>query len=62
MSTPPRIRVAPFPIGQLHVGNTGTRSHSGPKFDKLNPLLEVGAVLGFGIPGIRDHIKRFVGA
>jgi hypothetical protein len=37
-------------------------SHSNPKFDKLIPLIEHGAVPGFGIPSVRDRIERFVGA
>ncbi len=36
-------------------------SHSGPEFDKLIPLIEDGAVLGLGIPSVRDRIERFVG-
>jgi len=62
MPTPPRIHVALSPISQLHVGNFGTCSHSGPKFDKLISLSEEVAVPGFGISSIRDRMKRFVGA
>ena len=36
--------------------------HSGMKFDKLIPLIEDGAMLGLGIPSVRDRIVRFVGA
>jgi hypothetical protein len=28
--------------------------------DKLIPLIEDGAALGFGIPSVRDRIERFV--
>lgn len=38
-----------------------TGSHSGPEFDKLLPLIEDGAALGLGIPGVRDRIERFAG-
>jgi nondiscriminating glutamyl-tRNA synthetase len=37
-------------------------AHSGPEFDKLIPLIEEGAALGIGIPGIRERIEHFVGA
>jgi len=49
MTTPiPRVRFAP------------TGAHSGPDLDKLIPLIEDGAALGFGIPSVRDRIERFV--
>jgi glutamyl-tRNA synthetase/nondiscriminating glutamyl-tRNA synthetase len=38
-----------------------TGSHSGPEFDKLLPLIEDGAMLGLGIPSVRERIERFVG-
>jgi glutamyl-tRNA synthetase len=38
-----------------------TGVHSGPLFDKLIPLIEDGAALGLGVPGIRERIERFVG-
>lgn len=56
MTTPSRVRFAASPTGHVHVGNTRTGSHSGPKFDKLIPLIEEVAVPGFGIPSIRDRI------
>jgi glutamyl/glutaminyl-tRNA synthetase len=34
---------------------------SGPEFDKVIPLIEGGAVLGLGIPSVRERIERFVG-
>jgi glutamyl-tRNA synthetase len=38
-----------------------TGVHSGPEFDKVIPLIEEGAVLGLGIPSVRERIERFVG-
>jgi nondiscriminating glutamyl-tRNA synthetase len=38
-----------------------TGSHSGPEFDKLLPIIEAGAVLGLGVPGVRERVERFVG-
>jgi len=38
-----------------------TGAHSGPEFDKVIPLIEEGAVLGLGIPSVRERIERFVG-
>ena len=38
-----------------------TGMHSGPEFDKIIPLIEDGALLGLGIPGVQDRIARFVG-
>jgi glutamyl-tRNA synthetase len=38
-----------------------TGVHSGPDFDKLIPLIEEGAALALGIPGVQDRIVRFVG-
>jgi hypothetical protein len=38
-----------------------TGSHSGPEFDKLPALIEDGAVLGFGVPTVRNRIDRFPG-
>jgi glutamyl-tRNA synthetase len=34
---------------------------SGPDFDKLIPLIEEGAVLGLGIPSVRERIEKFLG-
>ena len=38
-----------------------TGYHSGPDFDRLIPLIEEGAALGLGIPGVRERIENFVG-
>ena len=38
-----------------------TGAHSGREFDKVIPLIEEGAALGLGIPGVRQRIERFVG-
>ncbi len=38
-----------------------TGAHSGPEFDKLLPLIEDGATLGLGIPGVGERVERFVG-
>ncbi|HEU5352601.1 MAG TPA: glutamate--tRNA ligase [Terracidiphilus sp.] len=38
-----------------------TGAPSGPEFDKLLPILETGSMLGIGIPGVRERVKRFVG-
>ena len=38
-----------------------TGASSGREFDKLLPLIEGGASLGIGIPGVRQRIERFVG-
>jgi len=46
------------PIPRVCIALTGT--HSGPDLDKLIPLIEDGAALGFGIPSVRDRIERFV--
>jgi len=43
----------------VRIAVTGT--HSGREFDKVIPLIEEGAALGLGIPGIRQRIERFVG-
>jgi hypothetical protein len=62
VTTLSRVRFASFPTSLLHVGNTRSGIHSGPKFDKLIPLIEEVIVLCFSIPIIRDRISRFVGA
>jgi hypothetical protein len=46
----------------LFEDNVLTGSHTGPKFDKLIPLIEEVAVPGFRVPYILDHIVRFAGA
>jgi len=38
-----------------------TGSPSGLEFDKLIPLIEEGAVLGIGIPSVRQRVERFMG-
>jgi nondiscriminating glutamyl-tRNA synthetase len=38
-----------------------TGAHSGPEFDKLLPLIEEGATLNLGIPGVRERVEWFVG-
>jgi len=38
-----------------------TGAHSGREFDKVIPLIEEGAALGLGIPGVRQRIEWFVG-
>jgi len=38
-----------------------TGHHSGPDFDKVIPLIEEGAALGLGIPGVRERIENFTG-
>jgi glutamyl-tRNA synthetase len=35
--------------------------HSGPDFDKVIPLIEEGAAIGLGIPGVHERIEHFVG-
>jgi hypothetical protein len=56
------VRFAPFPCSLPQVGNTRTGSHSGPKFDKLIPLLEEGEALNLDVPSVCARIKGFVGA
>jgi len=38
-----------------------TGAHSGLEFDRLLPLMEVGAALGLGVAGVRERVERFVG-
>ena len=38
-----------------------TGMHSGREFDKLLPLIEDGAALGLGVPGVRERVEQFVG-
>lgn len=38
-----------------------TGQPSGPEFNQLLPLIEDGATLNLGIPGVRERIERFVG-
>jgi len=44
----------------VRIALTGTQS--GPDFDKLIPIIEHGATLGIGVPGVRTRIERFIGA
>ena len=43
----------------VRIALTGT--HSGPEFDKLVPLIEHGAELNLGIPGVRQRLDAFLG-
>jgi len=43
----------------VRIALTGT--HSGPEFDKIIPLIEQGAALNLGVPGVRDRLLQFVG-
>jgi nondiscriminating glutamyl-tRNA synthetase len=36
-------------------------ANSGPEFDQLIPIIEEGAALGIGVPGIRQRVEKFVG-
>ncbi|HVZ82177.1 MAG TPA: glutamate--tRNA ligase, partial [Terracidiphilus sp.] len=38
-----------------------TGTHAGPEFDRLIPLIEGGAALDIGVPGIRERVEKFVG-
>jgi glutamyl-tRNA synthetase len=43
----------------VRIALTGT--HSGPDFEKLIPLIEQGASLNLGIPGVRQRLDAFIG-
>lgn len=43
----------------IRIALTGT--HSGPDFDKLVPIIEQGAALNLGIPGVRERLDQFIG-
>jgi glutamyl-tRNA synthetase/nondiscriminating glutamyl-tRNA synthetase len=43
----------------VRIALTGT--HSGPDFEKLIPLIEQGAGLNLGIPGVRQRLDAFIG-
>lgn len=43
----------------IRIALTGT--HSGPDFDKLIPVMEQGAALNLGIPGVRQRLDQFIG-
>jgi nondiscriminating glutamyl-tRNA synthetase len=43
----------------VRIALTGTQS--GPDFDKLIPLIEQGAALNLGIPGVRERLDSFIG-
>ncbi|HZB87237.1 MAG TPA: glutamate--tRNA ligase [Terracidiphilus sp.] len=44
----------------VRIALTGT--YSGAEFDKLIPLIELGATLNIGVPSVRARVDKFVGA
>ena len=43
------------------MNNMNIRALSGLKFDTLIPLIEGGAALGLGFPGVRERLSRSMG-
>lgn len=43
----------------VRIALTGT--HSGPEFDKLIPVIEQGAELNLGVPGVSQRLDQFIG-
>lgn len=43
----------------VRIALTGT--HNGPDFEKLIPVIEQGAALNLGIPGVRQRLDQFIG-